>query len=153
MSDDTLVKIPREALLDLISVARSVNRGKQHEVRLPGEDEPCYWQRKEWVDWAVEAGELVAAEMKRLNPESILASKPTTEQEIAVSAESDARSWIEFSLGGERWSFDGDQLVLWDGEEELFMFHSYHGLAEPTKDTVIAYVNQLLSSKAGTDGQ
>ncbi|WP_338924532.1 hypothetical protein V0M98_33495 (plasmid) [Pseudomonas silesiensis] len=143
MSDDNLVKIPREALLDLISVARSVNRGRQHEVRLPGEDEPCYWQTKEWVDWAIGAGELVAAELKRLNPEPILASEPSPEGGSVMSTEKDADGWTELTHNGQRWSYDGDQLAEWDQEEEGFMFHSYHALANPTEDAVIAYIESL----------
>jgi hypothetical protein len=143
MSDDTLVKIPREALLDLISVARSVNRGRQHEVRLAGEDEPCYWQTKEWVDWAVGAGELVAAEFKRLNPDPLPASEPTPEKESVMSAQKNDDGWTEFAHNGQRWSLDGDQLAQWDAEEDSFMFHSYHGLVDPTEDAVIEYIESL----------
>ena len=38
---------------ELSSAIRSVNRGKQHKILIDGDDEPCYWQRKEWVDWIV----------------------------------------------------------------------------------------------------
>ena len=131
MSDDNLVKIPREALLDLISVARSVNRGRQHEVRLPGEDEPCYWQTKEWVDWAIGAGELAAEELKRLNPEPLPASEPAPEQENVMDG------WTEFSHKGKRWAFDSDQLALYDH------YHSFHGLTDPTEESVIAYIESL----------
>jgi hypothetical protein len=141
MSDDNLVKIPREALLDLISVARSVNRGKQHEVRPPGEDEPCYWQRKGWVDWAVGAGELAAAEMKRLNPEPLAAGEPKPEKESVPSDEKGAEGWTDFSHDGQRWSFDAAQLAQWDEDEEDFHFFSYHGLTEPTEAAVIAYID------------
>ena len=36
---------------ELISAVRSINHAKHHEVLLPGDDEPQYPQRKEWVDW------------------------------------------------------------------------------------------------------
>lgn len=75
-----LVKIPLEVLQELISVTRSVNRGRQHEVRLGCDDEPYYWQTKEWVEWAVETGELAATELVRVN-QSSRASAPKTEQE------------------------------------------------------------------------
>ncbi len=55
MSDT--VRVSKGKLDELISVARSINRGKAHEIRVPGDDEPCYLQRKEWVDWAVTACE------------------------------------------------------------------------------------------------
>jgi hypothetical protein len=140
VSDDNLVTIPRDALLDLISVTRSINNGKQHEIRLPGEDEPCYWQRKEWVDWAVGAGELVAQELARLNPESLPASGPAPEPENPKDAEKAAVGWTDFSHDGQRWSFDATQLAQWDEDEEEFHFFSYHGLTEPTEDTVISYI-------------
>lgn len=143
MSDDTLVKIPREALLDLISVARSVNRGRQHEVRLPGEDEPCYWQRKEWVDWAVGAGELVAQELTRLNPDLEKGKAPQPEVESVLSDEKGAEGWTDFSHDGQRWSFDAAQLAQWDEDEEEFHFFSYHGLTEPTEAAVIAYIESF----------
>lgn len=38
---------------ELISAVRSINRGKHHEVLVPGDDEPQYRQRKEWVDWVL----------------------------------------------------------------------------------------------------
>ena len=44
---------------------RTINREKYHEVYI-GDDEPCYWQRKEWVDWVLElADELEAAAYNR----------------------------------------------------------------------------------------
>lgn len=44
-------------LSEFVSAARSVNRGKSHEVRGLQDSEPCYWQRKEWIDWLVILGE------------------------------------------------------------------------------------------------
>ena len=38
---------------ELASAIRSVNKGKQHKIFIDGDDEPCYWQRKEWVEWIV----------------------------------------------------------------------------------------------------
>jgi hypothetical protein len=129
-SEEGLVKIPLEVLKDLISVTRSVNRGQQHEVRLRGEDEPCYWQRKEWVDWAVEAGELAAAELERVNqPPKV--SAPESDQEDVTDV------WTEFSYRGHRLSFNDTQLALYGH------YHSFHGLTDPTVASVIAYIDQL----------
>ena len=36
-----------------VSAVRSINRGRRHEVFVPGDDEPQYRQRKEWVDWVL----------------------------------------------------------------------------------------------------
>ena len=38
---------------ELVSAVRSINRGRRHEVFVPGDDEPQYRQRKEWVDWVL----------------------------------------------------------------------------------------------------
>lgn len=44
----------RVQLTQLISAVRSINFGPQHEIRLNGDDEPQYPQRKEWIEWALE---------------------------------------------------------------------------------------------------
>lgn len=64
MSDKT-VTVDREKLEELISAVRTINRGKSHEIKIKGDDEPCYWQRKEWVDWALNAAEEVAKDLKQ----------------------------------------------------------------------------------------
>lgn len=38
---------------ELVSAVRSINRGRRHEVFVPGDDEPQYRQRKEWIDWVL----------------------------------------------------------------------------------------------------
>lgn len=38
---------------ELTSAVRSINRSKHHEVYVPGDDEPQYRQRKEWIDWVL----------------------------------------------------------------------------------------------------
>ena len=40
----------RDALEEAASVLSSINKGASHEVTVG--DEVCYWQRKEWIDWA-----------------------------------------------------------------------------------------------------
>jgi hypothetical protein len=32
----------------------SINRDRHHIIMIAGDDHPCYWQRKEWVDWIVD---------------------------------------------------------------------------------------------------
>lgn len=49
-----------EALTELVSASRSVNSGKHFEVKGLQDNEPCYWQRKEWVDWLIASGEIGA---------------------------------------------------------------------------------------------
>ncbi|MDF2792279.1 MAG: hypothetical protein K0S85_32 [Pseudomonas orientalis] len=58
----------RSVFKDLISAVRSINRSPQYEVRVVGDDEPQYRQRKEWVDWILE-----------LCDEATTAFNPTTE--------------------------------------------------------------------------
>lgn len=50
-----------EALKELISAAQSVNCSRHHRVAVAADDAPCYWQRKEWVDWLVESGKSASA--------------------------------------------------------------------------------------------
>lgn len=40
-----------EALKELVSAVRSINRSGHHQIQLPADSEPVYWQRKEWIDW------------------------------------------------------------------------------------------------------
>lgn len=55
---DGMVKMAERynQLLELLgeagSVMRSINRGHHNKVEIEG-DEPAYWQRGEWVDWAM----------------------------------------------------------------------------------------------------
>lgn len=41
-----------ELLSEVKSVLSSINRGRHHKVEIEG-DEPAYWQREEWITWAV----------------------------------------------------------------------------------------------------
>lgn len=41
-------------LTELVSAVRSINRGRSNEVKVPGDDEPQYRQRKEWIEWVLE---------------------------------------------------------------------------------------------------
>lgn len=50
--------------------------------------------------------------------------------------------WTEFSHNGRRWLFDADQLAEWDEDEKVFMFHSFHRLAAPTIESLIAYIER-----------
>jgi hypothetical protein len=39
---------------ELTSAIRSINRAPHHIAKGVDDDEPCYWQRKEWIDWMLE---------------------------------------------------------------------------------------------------
>lgn len=45
------VRVMAESLREAVSVLSSINHGGEHEVNIEG-DEPAFWQRGEWVDWA-----------------------------------------------------------------------------------------------------
>lgn len=42
------------AVESLISGIRSINRAPHHRVQIESDDEPCYYQRKEWIDWVLD---------------------------------------------------------------------------------------------------
>ncbi|WP_337056336.1 hypothetical protein [Pseudomonas sp. USHLN015] len=58
-----------EAVRELIGAANTVNRSRMHEVRGHDDDQPRYWQRKEWVDWLVENGEKARQALDALPPQ------------------------------------------------------------------------------------
>lgn len=41
-------------IAELTSAIRSINRAPHHIAKGVDDDEPCYWQRKEWIDWILE---------------------------------------------------------------------------------------------------
>lgn len=57
------LKTARVLLKDLISAIRSINCAPHHRVDIPGDDEPCYWQRREWVEWILELADHAEHEM------------------------------------------------------------------------------------------
>lgn len=44
----------REVVKDLSGAMLSVNRGSLHKISIDGDDEPCFWQRSEWIKWIIE---------------------------------------------------------------------------------------------------
>jgi len=44
----------KKQIAELVSAIGSINHAKHHEMMIPGNDEPVYWQRKEWVEWILE---------------------------------------------------------------------------------------------------
>lgn len=55
----------------------------------------------------------------------------------------DAPGWFEFSHDGTRWAFDADQLARWDEDEKDFHFLMFHGLNDPTVESVTRFIEQL----------
>lgn len=56
------------ALKTLINVARTINRGSPHAVRVQGDDEPQYRQRKEWVEYLLETCDEAEAKLNGIKP-------------------------------------------------------------------------------------
>ena len=49
-------------LAELVSAVRSINFGPAHAIQMRGDDEPCYPQRKEWIEWLLELCEAASVE-------------------------------------------------------------------------------------------
>lgn len=52
----------RAKLEELVSAVRSINFGPAHAIQILGDNEPCYPQRKEWIDWLLELCNSVSVE-------------------------------------------------------------------------------------------
>lgn len=65
-----------------------------------------------------------------------------------MTREADESGWIEFSHAGERWMFDADQLASWDEEDGDFHFYAYHGLVNPTVESVIRFIESCQAGAA-----
>lgn len=74
-----------QRLDELISAVRSINHAKHHEVLMPGDDEPRYWQRKEWVDWVLSLCDAAPAP----------AAEPNCRQRLAAQGKPYPRSSCE----------------------------------------------------------
>lgn len=47
----------------------------------------------------------------------------------------------EFDHAGQRWSYNSDELAVLDEEDGCFHFVAYHGLTEPTVESVAAFID------------
>jgi len=61
-----------QRLDELISAVRSINHAKHHEVFVPGDDEPQFQQRKEWVDWLLGLCDAASGQVAPVPTESAL---------------------------------------------------------------------------------
>lgn len=115
-----VLRVSREKVSEAISALRSVNSGRDHALRLPGtDDEPVYWQRKEWVDWAKIAGEELAADVALLNGEPSTASaQPAELISVPADAISLLKAW-QTHLGSCRETCDEGGKRIWDRIEAV----------------------------------
>lgn len=51
--------------------------------------------------------------------------------------------YVEISYGGKRWTFDTDQLAEWDDADKSFHFCGFHGLTDPTIDSIKRFIDQI----------
>ena len=65
-----------------------------------------------------------------------------------MTQQADNDGWIEFEHNGQRWSFDADQLALWDEEEQSFQFFAFHNQSQPTVESVTNFIGFLALLKA-----
>lgn len=66
----------RAQLKELANAVRSINRGRAHVVKLGSDDQPCYAQRKDWVDWILELCDEMSPDGQ---PTSVTASEVKTD--------------------------------------------------------------------------
>jgi hypothetical protein len=81
---------------EFVSAVRSINRSSHHQIQIPGDDEPCFWQRKEWIDWILELADQVE--------DSLSAATPQPQGD----------GWIKCS---ERLPTEADGSVVWSHDE------------------------------------
>jgi hypothetical protein len=51
--------------------------------------------------------------------------------------------WTEIIYDGQRWQFSADDLAEWDENSQSFHFLTFHGLDQPTVETVCRFIDQL----------
>jgi hypothetical protein len=51
--------------------------------------------------------------------------------------------YTSFIHDDDLWSFDGDELAIWEEEEGEFHYHANHGLSEPTVESMIRFIEQI----------
>jgi hypothetical protein len=59
-----------------------------------------------------------------------------------MSTEDNVAGWTVFDHAGERWSFDGDTLAIWDADEEFFDFCLHHEMTDPTVEALIKLIDE-----------
>ncbi len=109
-----VVKVSREKVDEAIHALTSINSGKGHEIRVPQDDEPVYWQRREWVSWVVQVGKELAADVAQKN--SALPPGPGKASDMTC-VPSDAITLLKIwqtHLGSCRESCDDAGKLLWD---------------------------------------
>ena len=53
----------REKAKEVVSAIRSINKSPHHLVVIDEDEDPCYWQREEWVEWILEMADELESEI------------------------------------------------------------------------------------------
>lgn len=72
-------------------------------------------------------------------------SRFDTAQLVWVTVDEDGRvvEGVDFTHNGKRWSFDDDQLAVWNEVDGYFEFLSFHWIVDPTVESVSRFIDQL----------
>lgn len=104
-----------------------------------GHFDPRGWEDEE------NAAEVLAAptfmDVEQIDFRSVCDGEKPCDESTAPSIPP-VRQWSEFNHNGQRWSFDSDELALWNEDEEQFEFYNFHGLEEPSVEAVVAFIEQ-----------
>lgn len=124
-----------------VGYANLMNLAKQaaEQVALLHDDEGGQWDGVFW-------DELLCA----IDENSLAAGLLATEQPDVTAVVVKwllSFGYVEISHAGERWSFDGDELSVWDEEVEGFHFLTAHPFADPTVESVTQFIDQLNYSR------
>ena len=85
-------------IAELISAVRSINCHPRHQIMIKGDDQPCYWQRGEWVNWVL--GLCTEAEA------ALAAPQPAAQGEAAICFwKREQDSGIYEAGCGQTWAF------------------------------------------------
>ena len=96
---------------ELVSAVRSINYGPAHKITVPGDDEPQYLQRKEWIDWVLGLCDAAPTSSERSNKDYAIEHA----EYMAKSADGVLEKFQVYGLALLAVDEGGD-----DGEGELF---------------------------------
>lgn len=124
-----------------VGYANLMNLAKHaaEQVALLHDDEGEHWDNVFWE-------ELLCA----IDENSLVAGLLATEQPDVTAVVVKwllSFGYVEILHAGERWSFDGGELSMWDEEVEGFHFLTSHPLADPTVESVTQFIDQLNYSR------
>lgn len=109
-----VIRVSREKVSEAITALLTVNNGRSNALKVPQDDETVYWQRKEWVEAAIQAGLDLESNVAMLNSPPSMLDDPAVE---LVSMPSDSISLLQAwqtHLGSCREACDEGGKRIWD---------------------------------------